>query len=52
MRGSIILEVTQSLLARNNRGKYAEAATGGVTPATLLKKRLLHRRFPINFAKF
>ena len=24
----------------------------GLTPATLLKKGLLHRRFPVNFAKF
>ena len=25
---------------------------GGLRPATLLKKRLQHRRFPVNFAKF
>ena len=24
----------------------------GLKPATLLKKRLLHRAFPVNFAKF
>ena len=24
----------------------------GLRPATLLKKRLWHRRFPVNFAKF
>ena len=24
----------------------------GLRPATLLKKRLWHRRFPLNFAKF
>ena len=29
-----------------------EAATGSVTPVPLLKKRLWHRRFPVNFAKF
>ena len=26
--------------------------TSGLRPATLLKKRLWHRRFPVNFAKF
>ena len=33
--------------------KYSEAASGGVLrPATLLKKRLCHRCFPLNFVKF
>ena len=38
-------------------GKYLRQSlffskVAGVRPATLLKKRLWHRRFPMNFAKF
>ena len=31
---------------------YAEAAARGPRPATLFKKRLWHRCFPVNFVKF
>ena len=32
--------------------KPPEAATGGLRPAILLKKRLWHKCFPVNFVKF
>ena len=31
-------------------GKHLSAT--GLTPATLLRKRLCHRRFPLNYAEF
>ena len=50
------LKIYQSVKGTYERSMIlpvAEADTRGVLrPATLLKKRLWHRRFPVNFVKF
>ena len=40
------------LLLRYLRRSLQKQSSGGLRPATLLKKELWHRGFPVNFAKF
>ena len=47
----MILDERNSFLA-NCPILYGSSRPGGLRPATLLKKRLWHRCFPVNFVKF
>ena len=44
-------EFTGKHLCRPAKPQASGHATSGLRPATLLKKRLWHRYFPVNFAK-
>ena len=47
----VLLEILQNS-QENTFAKVSFNKVAGLRPATLLKKRLLHRCFPMNFVKF
>ena len=48
----LIRDTVESQYGGNKKIKHAKFFKGVERPATLLKKRLWHRCFPVNFAKF
>ena len=50
LQEKVFLEISQNSQENTNASLFFNKVAGP-RPATLLKKRLWHRRFPVNFAK-
>ena len=48
----MFVKISQDLVENNSARVFFFNKSAGLRPATLLKKRLWHRYFPVNFVKF